>query len=164
MIWKCHRAVTAVSIYAITTNIPMAVIAMVGSVFPDAIEYIMPGDWQSHHRKSSHWFPIYLSIIVFIYLFLKTKNSLLFPSNDLFSFIQNSITNNDYTFIIMNILFWFFVGALFHIIEDSVCGSIPILSPNDRTSFIRLFKVGTFSEYFYVFLFCISVLYYKFLY
>jgi len=51
--------------------------------------------------------------------------------------------------------FWFFAGALLHILEDAICGPVPFLYPTKRTTvFPRLFKTGSVGECLFVIAYC----------
>ena len=65
---------------------------------------------------------------------------------------------NDMTVKVMgtNFAVWFLVGCLAHIIEDSICGKIPIINPIKPKVYFRLFYTNTPFEY--IFSFCISML------
>ena len=39
-------------------------------------------------------------------------------------------------------------GALLHILEDAVCGKVPLVYLTKKTG-LKLFKVGSFREYFF---------------
>lgn len=161
MKWSSHRAVTFTSVLCLTSNLPVAVVSAMGSVFPDEIEFILFSNWQKHHRKTSHWIPLYLMICAVIYMLLTHFGMLIRSVNDIY-IIMNMPYLMGMLFAGGNILFWFFFGCIFHILEDSVCGTIPLTSPNDKTKFIRLFYVGTIKEYVCVYTFCGLLLFYHF--
>ena len=39
-------------------------------------------------------------------------------------------------------------GALLHILEDALCGEVPLIFPGEKIG-LKLFKVGSFTEYFF---------------
>lgn len=81
------------------------------------------------HRTYSHWFVFYLP---FFFLY-KEGPSMYF--------------------------FWFFMGALLHIVEDAFCGTIPILSPTKKVQVLpRLFYTGSVGEYVFVLLYCLFMM------
>ena len=126
MIWKSHVIVTFVTVYAITHNPVASVCAMLGSTFPDRIEFL---SWKKTHRTFSHWFVFYLPV-----LFLYKQGISMY-------------------------LFWFFIGALLHIVEDALCGKIPVFSPRKRIQVIpRLFYTGSVNEFLFVIVYCIFMM------
>ena len=40
------------------------------------------------------------------------------------------------------------VGALLHILEDALCGKVPLIFPGEKIG-LKLFSVGSFTEYFF---------------
>lgn len=122
MTWKSHFISTFVTVYALTQNPVASVCAMLGSTFPDRIEFIF---LKKTHRTFSHWFVFYLP-----FLFLYKSGFSMY-------------------------IFWFFMGALLHILEDALCGKIPVMSPTKRVQVIpRLFYTGSVREYVFVMLYC----------
>ena len=71
------------------------------------------------------------------------------------SFPAFSITSNTFS-TNSKFAFWFLVGGLAHIVEDSICGKIPIINPTKPKVHFRLFYTNTPFEY--IFSFCISML------
>jgi inner membrane protein len=52
-------------------------------------------------------------------------------------------------------MFWFSAGGLLHILEDAICGPVPLLYPTKRTTVLpRLFKVGSLGECLFVIAYC----------
>ena len=147
MKWKQHKLVTGVCVFACTGNLIGAIIASAASIFPDAIEYWMPGAWQEHHRKTSHWFPIYLFPLLFAWSILEAKQGFFSSPAQYISFLAIHSTES-MIFVALNFSFWFFVGCLCHLAEDAFCGGIPVFYPTERPKwFPRLFYVGKPSEY-----------------
>jgi inner membrane protein len=61
--------------------------------------------------------------------------------------------------IMRTFLFWFFAGALLHVVEDAICGPVAFLHPTKRATVLpRLFKVGSVGEILFVIAYC-AVLY-----
>ena len=54
------------------------------------------------------------------------------------------------------------VGALLHIIEDGICGKVPLIWRKRKIG-IKLFRVGSSWEYFISYTICVAALYYKFM-
>ena len=47
-----------------------------------------------------------------------------------------------------SIALWMMVGSLLHILEDALCGKVPLLRLSRKIG-IKLFTVGSFTEYFF---------------
>lgn len=151
MTWKSHRILTATSIFAITHSYLFAFIAMCGSIFPDKIEYFFyttETEWKKHHRTISHWFVPYTVFCLSIYLFLYNHHLFMKNISEIDFFTNGMISAWAIFIIILNFAFWYFIGAIFHLAEDAFCGGLPVLSPNRRMKFIRLFYVKTPREFF----------------
>ena len=59
----------------------------------------------------------------------------------------------------MNLISYALVGALLHIAEDALCGKVPVFTPHGKHG-LKLFKVGTWREYFFaalIILICLSI-------
>ena len=137
MTWKSHRLITGLSVLLVTENPWLAVVSSFGSTFPDRVELWMPGKWQKHHRFFSHWFVLYLILIFVVNLPVWGGDPL-----GVHRFFQ-----------------WFFVGCLAHIIQDAICGKIPVLSPFSRRYICpRLFYTGGPGENRFVLFYVISAL------
>ena len=78
--------------------------------------------------------------------------------------------NNEKIVIVLKDLFWEIaqvpifvcVGALLHIIEDGICGKVPLIWRKRKIG-IKLFRVGSSWEYFISYTICVAALYYKFM-
>ena len=151
MTWKSHRILTATSVFAITHSYVFAFIAMCGSIFPDKIEYLFyttETEWKKHHRTLSHWFVPYAVFCLSAYWFLYYHHLFMKNIAGIDFFITEKVSIWAIFIIILNFAFWYFIGALFHLAEDAFCGGLPVLSPNRRMKFIRLFYVRTTREFF----------------
>lgn len=160
MTWKSHKIVTATSVFALTSNILFALIAAMGSIFPDRIEYFFYSEreWQHKHRTLFHWFVPYALVVTGIYIFLNSKNLFIENLNDL-SYIASQHDLSMFVIITaLNVLLWYCMGCLFHILEDTLCGSVPFLLPTHKIKLIRLFYVGSSKEYFITFGFSILLI------
>lgn len=134
MTWLSHRVVTATTVLAGTQNVWFAVFATVGSTFPDKVEYWMPGGWQRHHRKTSHWWVMYAVLLGVVYLAMRY-------------FYGRPLLFTSFYFSPLTVIGWFLVGCLLHIAEDAVCGKVPVWHPHKRMYVCpRLFYVGSFGE------------------
>ena len=67
-------------------------------------------------------------------------------------------------FFVPNVVGWFFMGAFLHVLEDSICGGVPLLNPFRICHvFPVLFKTGSTRETVFVCLFVgLSALYIAF--
>ncbi len=150
MKWANHRLVTGVLVYAGTGNFLYAACSVIGSVLPDRLEGRPPKEkkaywkWRSKHRKNTHWMLPYVVILAFLMYF------------------QESGILTDFWQDILMLPFFVIVGAILHILEDSICGKIPLFTRKKNFG-IRLFKVGSAWEYFISYTICLLALYYKFM-
>lgn len=154
MKWKSHQAVTLVTVYALSGDWLSALAAMQGSIWPDAIEMVFPF---LRHRGLSHWFPVYLMPLLIIKAVTPWNGKFFYPP--LLQLLPEFFTQQlSIGFLITAFLFWSLLGALLHIPEDALCGRIPIISPNQRFSFGRLFYVGSVKEYIFAVIYSLIVL------
>lgn len=170
MKWINHKLITFSLVFLITDNIVSSSIAALGSVFPDKLE-MNPFETLNKnkdkktiqlakdHRKTSHWFVLYLvpALILLLYLksyvFLSTKEFILLAKN----IYQNSVLFASYVF------FFFFVGCLLHIFEDALTGKVPLLNPKKKNFTLKITYTGSLSEYLLAFSIFIATLIIKFL-
>ena len=169
MVWKSHQAVTAVTVFAVTRNIPATIIATIASVFPDWIEFRIPFvRWESFHRTYCHFWAFYLFPLIALYVFMGSFGIPLFGSGSEFSKaifmlkaeiggVKNFYLAKDFIPVVCNIGFWFLIGCLMHIAEDAICGRIPITSPTQRAHLIRFFYTGGLGEVAFVGIYCLFV-------
>ena len=145
MTWVSHRLLTGTVVAIATHNIGAVIASVVGSVFPDRIEQWFLGSWQRHHRKTSHWWILYLlPCVVICMMFRKIYGVYPWQWN--------------LHFQPLFLAFWFFAGCIIHILEDSICGKIPVFDPHKpKYLFPRLFYTGSFGETVFVIL-CVSIL------
>ena len=134
MTWLSHRIVTGMTVVAVTQNVWFAVASVLGSTFPDRVEQWIPGGWQRHHRRTSHWWPVYLlplCICIGYYYF----------------YYGTWFWHADEYFRPLILGIWFLIGCLAHILEDAVSGKVPLRNPNTpRAVLPRLFYTGSLSE------------------
>lgn len=133
MKWLNHQIVTGFIVAAATDDAIFTASAIVGAVLPDRLEGSPPKEssaywkWRRNHRTWSHWPPLY--IIPIVAAQIAKKN---YPEFD----------------FALNLLTFALIGALLHIAEDALCGKVPILTPHGKHG-LKLFKVGTWREYFF---------------
>ena len=132
--------VTGFVVYAATDNALCVAAAIAGAVIPDQVEGAPPKDnaayweWRRRHRTWSHYPLIYLALIV-ILLFARTyAQAVLDPS------YMPTVE------LFVSVTIWAMIGALLHIIEDGLCGKVPIFTPYTKYGF-KLFTVGSWQEY-----------------
>ena len=135
MKWINHQIVTGMAVYAATGNLLFAACSMAGAVLPDKIEgnpreAASYWSWRSRHRGWSHWPAPYLLVIAV--LLVVNRQGL--AAADMWD--------------MSSIALWMMVGALLHILEDALCGKVPLLRLSRKIG-IKLFTVGSFTEYFF---------------
>ena len=129
MKWVNHKLITGSIVYITTNDLLLTTSAMIGSIIPDAVEfppwhYKDKRDYLKQHRKITHWIIPYLLLLSYI-LYLRNVDGITFIN----------------TIGLVVIL-----GAIFHIIEDGICGTVPSLDPRKRIG-VLLFKTGAVIEY-----------------
>lgn len=135
MKWINHQIVTGFVVCTVTDDALFTASAIVGAVLPDKVEGSPPKDsnaywkWRKRHRTWSHWPPIYLALI------------------GVAQFAKDYFAEPTIAFA-LNLLTYALVGALLHIAEDALCGKVPIFTPHKKYG-LKLFKVGTWREYFF---------------
>ena len=135
-----HSIVTFATLFVATHNVFIAGSATLGSLFPDRSEGLF---WQSPHRSYSHWFVLYVAALAF------------FWTPDVLSVTGMQVWQAGIVQMMRLFFFWFFAGALLHILEDAICGPVPFLYPTKRTTvFPRLFKTGSVGECLFVIAYC----------
>ena len=148
MKWINHQIVTGFIIYAATDDALFVASGIFGAVIPDRVEGSPPKEskaywqWRKNHRTWSHYPPIYLLLIA------AAQYAKTFYSDPTFEIILNLIT-------------YALVGALLHIAEDGICGKVPIFKPRKKYG-LKLFKVGSFGEYFCSALIIFACIFYRF--
>lgn len=148
MKWINHQIVTGFIIYAATDDALFVAAGIFGAVIPDKVEGAPPKEsadywkWRKKHRTWSHYPPIYFLLIAAAQF-----------AKDFYSDLTADI--------ILNLITYALVGALLHIAEDGICGKVPIFFPKKKHG-IKLFKVGSFGEYFCSALIIFVCLFYRF--
>ena len=130
MKWINHQVVTGVVVYTATADLLLTAYSMAGAILPDKIEgNPRAGNywtWRSRHRGWSHWPMLYL-------LLLGLQLKVMGGGWDAFMDLGN-------------IGVYFCIGALLHIVEDAVCGKVPLFTPWQKVG-VKLFTVGSVTEY-----------------
>lgn len=134
MKWQNHQISTGFIVYAATNDALFVAASIVGAVLPDRVEGQPPKEskaywkWRKNHRTWSHYPPLYF---LFLALLQVVK-----------MYMQSPIAE-----IFLNLISYVLIGALLHIVEDGICGKVPILSTKKKHG-LKLFKVGSWQEYF----------------
>ncbi|MDK2792853.1 MAG: hypothetical protein PWQ25_1716 [Deferribacteres bacterium] len=123
-----HKAIGVSLALAFGYDVYGVIGVTLGSVLPDVIDMLISGgedySFQRVHRKLSHWWVLYT---VLVYVAYKVY---------LFSIYINQA------------IFYVSIGALLHIICDSLTKSgVPLLNPFKQDFRIGLFKTGSPVEY-----------------
>ena len=135
MKWINHGIVSGMLVYAATGEMVASACAVAGAIMPDKLEG-KPGSgtsywsWRSRHRGWSHWPVLYLAIIAMLLGVYRGGGMAV----DMWEMESLAI--------------WVMVGALLHILEDALCGKVPLLSMSKKIG-VKLFTVGSFTEYFF---------------
>ena len=139
---------TGFIVYAATDDALFVASSIVGAVIPDRVEGSPPKEsaaywkWRKNHRTWSHYPPLYLSLIAAIQIAMTYFKN---PQLDL----------------ILNLVMYALVGALLHIVEDGICGKVPVFTPR-RKHGIKLFTVGSWKEYFFAGLIVVGCLLFRY--
>ena len=148
MKWINHQIVTGFIVYAATDDALFVASSIVGAVIPDRVEGSPPQEsraywkWRKNHRTWSHYPPLYLALIAAIQFAI--------------AYFQNPQLT-----LALNLILYALVGALLHIVEDGICGKVPVFTPR-RKHGIKLFTVGSWKEYFFAGLIVCGCLFYRF--
>ena len=148
MKWINHQIVTGFIVCTATDNALFTASAIVGAVLPDRVEGSPPKEssaywkWRKKHRTWSHYPIIYLVLIVAAQVVKE-----FYPEPTLA--------------FALNLISYALVGALLHIAEDGICGKVPIFTPQKKYG-IKLFKVGSWREYFFAALIILICLFVRF--
>lgn len=148
MKWINHQIVTGFVVCTATDDALFTASAIVGAVLPDRVEGSPPKEssaywkWRKKHRTWSHYPPIYIALIIAAQV------------------AQNYYPEPTLIFA-LNLLTYALIGALLHIAEDAICGKVPLFTPRKKYG-IKLFKVGTWREYFFATLIIVTCLFVRF--
>ena len=151
MKWINHQVLTGFIVYAATDNALFVASSIVGAVIPDRVEGSPPKDnagywaWRRRHRTWSHYPVIYLALI----------GLLMFAKINVQSMSAGYVPT---LMMLIDVTIWAMIGALLHIVEDGICGKVPIFTPHSKHGF-KLFTVGSWKEYLFsaiVILICLA--------
>lgn len=151
MKWVSHKFITGTLVYAITGNPVLGFISAAGSIVPDAVEGFPTDEnaqnWRKNHRRLSHWWFPYFVISVLCYSYAAYHGFLNITLYNLMDLIHRPNLAAIGTYLVIA---YFALGALLHIIEDAICGTVPGTTLQERVG-IKLFRVGSVQEYIFTF-------------
>lgn len=162
MKWHSHKLVTGAVLYAVTGNLLIAGLGVLGSTFPDWVEGKPPKfgtkeyqEWRKRHRQESHWLIPYLLLTAAGFYYLNTFGIKIISLDKLTDMLTHWQSNIDV--LIVYFVSSFTLGCVLHILEDAVCGRVPLLLLKPRIG-LRLFRVGSIWEYLLVFPFSVFII------
>lgn len=138
MKWVNHGIVSFSLIYLATGDVFQAGVSVLGSTFPDRIEGFPPDRmekperywrWRRNHRGKSHFLGAYLLVFV----------AVMFMKRFFFSESETAVMG-------LGLAEYFLIGCILHILEDMLCGKVPVWTLRKRYGF-QLFRVGSVCEY-----------------
>ena len=157
MKWVSHKLITGSTVFILTGSPILSIISATGSIFPDLIEG-MPTEhnynaWRKNHRQISHWYFQYLMTFLITigiagyngYINITTKE------------IIYLLSVHSYSCILSLFIAYFSLGALMHIIQDCICGTVPGRTMDERIG-MKFFKVGSIKEFAIVLLFVLALI------
>ncbi|MEM4620313.1 MAG: metal-dependent hydrolase [Desulfurococcaceae archaeon] len=152
MKWINHKIITFSLVYGWTGDVLGSAIAGVASIGPDWIEGkdFQSESWRKRHRTFSHWF-LFWACLWFVFFLLSKDFVGKFTISELFTGLSEAR-------VIYYVFFFILTGWVLHIIEDAISGGVPIINPFKKIYSFRLFRTGSFWEYFLSILAAIFVL------
>lgn len=155
MKWVSHKMATGAILYAVTGNIIITGLGVMGSTFPDFVEGRPPAqgtaaynNWRKSHRGLSHWLIPYLLIAGGGFYYLNMFGIIGISIEKLIAMLRFWSLNID--ILLVHLVSCFALGGVLHILQDAICGRVPLLFPGKKYG-IRLFRVGSMTEYTLVF-------------
>lgn len=148
MKWINHQIVTGFIVCTATDDALFTASSIVGAVIPDRVEGSPPKEnsaywkWRNKHRTWSHYPILYLALIAGVQF-----------AKDYYPDATLALALNWMTYVL--------VGALLHIAEDAICGKVPVFTPYKKYG-LKLFKVGSWKEYFFAALIILICLFVRF--
>lgn len=147
MKWTSHKLLTGAIVFTLTGNPIPTFTSVIGSVLPDAVEGF-PDEtsrtaWRRSHRKFSHFLPTYLIGGMFLYSYAYINGITNITLNNLSLLLTQTNVYPQMAYL----LSWICFGAILHILEDALCGKVPLLNPTKKEFGVKLFYVGSLKEY-----------------
>ncbi|NPA39347.1 MAG: hypothetical protein GXO57_02750 [Thermodesulfobacteria bacterium] len=150
MRWKTHKVITGFIVFTYSKEVIATISAILGSVFPDAIEFLVYGRkiplWK--HRTLFHWLFLYALILVLI--FLNTPYGVLRATCINLRIHPGTIGRVPIRILGSYLIFWFVIGAMLHILEDAITGKVPrpySFNYKRKDWGIELFRTGSVIEW-----------------
>jgi len=157
MKWINHKIITFTTVYLFTSNFLSSCIAAAGSIIPDLLEGRFdfskkviqvnrnrknsPPKW---HRTITHWFPVYLFVMLFSLLHLREANTVRVANLPVH--LENLLLGTSDTLFYFA-LFWLSFGSFMHIIQDSLTGRVPLFNPFRKSFTMKIMRTGSVAEY-----------------
>lgn len=133
MTGRGHRIVTFMAVAGVTGSPLAALCGVLGSTLPDSLEYKLWGrNRNRHHRKLTHWFAPWLALS----LFCLWRGRWAAPR---FTALFDGARADQALWGCVGLCF---LGCVLHILEDALCGKVPILVPWRRGFGLRLFTMS----------------------
>lgn len=146
--WINHKVSTFAIVFALTHDPVVSAISAVGSIIPDALEGsdYQSQNWKRRHRKITHWLLGYALVAASLWFALHGSVHRSVLTMDVFTVFKvlNSAT---ILFVMGFVLFWFSVGCILHVLEDSLSGPVPLMHPTRRVFSVGIFRTGSVFEY-----------------
>jgi len=144
MKWISHKITTGAVVFALSGDPAGALISAAASTFPDFVEgkdYESP-KWRKNHRKVSHWWVAYCAASAVFFFWTYLHYGKVPP-------LFQALSRRD-VFVFVPVCMYLFLGSTLHVLEDALCGKVPLLNPLRRTFGLLLFRVGSAAEYGFV--------------
>lgn len=150
MTWISHKLLTGAILFSLSGDLVISSFGAIGAIIPDAIEGFpdptsetAQTNWRRNHRQASHYAPFYLAIFMITWIFLYIHGITRIEMDTIIPLFHSDFF---WPVIATYILSFVALGAVFHILEDAVCGTVPGFTIRARWG-IRLIKVGSIYEY-----------------
>jgi len=157
MKWINHKIITFSTVYLLTGNFLSSCIAAAGSVVPDLLEGRFDfsakvnlgnknrkNSLPKWHRTVTHWFPVYLFIMLFSLLHFRGVDTVSVANLSVYLVDLLSGTSDKLFYFI---LFWLSFGSFMHIIQDSLTGRVPLFNPFRKSFTMKIMRTGSVVEY-----------------
>lgn len=151
MKWINHKVSTFSLVFLLTHDIVSSVIAAGGSILPDAIEghNYRSDRWRRNHRRVSHWLFGYVLVafILWFVIYIKAGVNVFSVYFTKFVSIFKVFNSEALVFVSLYAGFYITIGCIFHVLQDSLSSSVPLIHPTKRTFSISIMRVGSLVEY-----------------
>lgn len=149
MKWVNHKVITFGIIFLLTHDFVKSFISMTGSIIPDAVEGYNYGSeqWKTRHRKLSHWLLGYVLLLGGLIGYSLFMQKGIFIWNIKYNDLISNIVRGDIENTVLFVSIFLILGSVLHILEDSISGKVPFVSPKQRTFGAKLIPTGSFYEY-----------------